>query len=1036
MSNRSRLAAASVLFSLSTIAVATTVSLPGQSFDVSFVGPAANAGFGHAAASLDFNGDGYPDLAIGTPGYDGVVTDGGRVQVYYGLAAGIDATPDWEYAVPQAGANFGTAVARAGDVNGDGYDDLIVGAPNYDTTATDTGGAFVFFGGAAPHTTPDQLIAVGQAATYLGGAVSGGFDLNGDGYADVAAGGIGFDNTGATNAGIVTVFFGAPGGVVSAGNLTSSTPAIRIGSGVALVGDVNGDGFADLAVGATDFGSGEVAEGAVFVYFGGAGTTFNTTIDATLQSNQTGAHLGSSVAAAGDVNGDGYADLLAGAPDFSNGQSGEGAAFLYLGGAGAFDTSADAQIEFDQAGATAGARVAGLGDVDGDGRADVAVAAPLFDTSLANAGRVAVYLGTAAGVAAAPTAVFSGTTLDGNLGTGLGSVDLGNDGIADLVAGAPFDDGASADLGAVRIARGAHSLPDNIPELTVEANNDFSSAGQALATGDLNGDGYVDLAVGAPGFDAPAAAAGRVTLHFGSATGLQPVAGSTLSTNEAGASFGAAVAIADVNGDGYADLVVGAPKASNGQSLEGRVYVYFGGAGAFDTVADAILERDQAGADFGSCVAAADVDGDGVADIAVGARFYDNGRTDEGALFVFQGGTSVHAVPLGLTSSGQSAGYLGGNCAAIGDVNGDGYVDLGAGAIGFDTNGASNGGRAVILLGGRPFDLGVDRILDGDESDGRFGTAIAGVGDTNGDGIDDFVVTAREYDNPTLDEGRAYLFRGGSSLPTTAHAVLDSNQASAFFGTAARGAGDVNHDGFADLWIGADQYDPAGSPANAGAALLFLGGAGNFDTTADRVLAPAVANGLFGSALAAGDFDGDGDPDLTVGAPGLDNPDPDEGGFLVYDGAGIGRPSSPQMYSAAPLAPVDPGNASRDGAGFTLAMEATSPRGRDRARLEIETCAAGVAFGSPTCVHALGTVWTDLGATAGGQTLAAQASGLGFGSLQHWRARVQYASPSVTQSGITAPRGPLVGPWRRVQATAGNADVRVLERLFADGFED
>ena len=113
---------------------------------------------------------------------------------------------------------------------------------------------------------------------------------------------------------------------------------------MASAGDVNGDGFADVIVGANLYDNGQVDEGAAFVYFGGAGV-FNATADAQLESNQVSAFLGTNVASAGDVNGDGFADVIVGARLYDNGQLDEGAAFVYFGGAGAFNATADAQLE-------------------------------------------------------------------------------------------------------------------------------------------------------------------------------------------------------------------------------------------------------------------------------------------------------------------------------------------------------------------------------------------------------------------------------------------------------------------------------------------------------------------------------------------------------------------------------------------------------------------------------------------------------------------------------------------------------------------
>ena len=148
--------------------------------------------------------------------------------------------------------------------------------------------------------------------------------------------------------------------------LESNQADARLGFSVAGAGDVNGDGFADVIVGAFLYDNGQPDEGTAFVHFGGAGA-FNTSADALLEANQLNAQLGFSVAGAGDVNGDGFADVIVGAPFYDNGESNEGAAFVYFGGAGAFNLTADAQIESNQADAWLGWPVGGAGDVNGDG---------------------------------------------------------------------------------------------------------------------------------------------------------------------------------------------------------------------------------------------------------------------------------------------------------------------------------------------------------------------------------------------------------------------------------------------------------------------------------------------------------------------------------------------------------------------------------------------------------------------------------------------------------------------------------------------
>src|SRR5207249_180283 len=139
---------------------------------------------------------------------------------------------------------------------------------------------------------------------------------------------------------------------------------------VATAGDVNGDGYSDVIVGAPLYDNGQTDEGRVFVFLGSA-SGLATSAAWTAESNQASAQFGASVAAAGDVNGDGFGDVMIGAPFFDNGQADEGRVFLYLGSASGLATSPAWTAESNQANAQFGTSVATAGDVNGDGRADV-----------------------------------------------------------------------------------------------------------------------------------------------------------------------------------------------------------------------------------------------------------------------------------------------------------------------------------------------------------------------------------------------------------------------------------------------------------------------------------------------------------------------------------------------------------------------------------------------------------------------------------------------------------------------------------------
>jgi hypothetical protein len=234
--------------------------------------------------------------------------------VYHGSASGLSTTPNWTAESNQAGANFGVSVASAGDVNGDGYSDVIVGAKLFDNPELDEGRAFVYHGSASGlSTTPNWTAESNQEGARFGFSVASAGDVNGDGYSDVIVGAYQFAN-GEAFEGRAFVYHGSASGLSTTPNWTaeSNQAGAEFGYSVASAGDVNGDGFSDVIVGAWLFDNGETDEGRAFVYHGSA-SGLSTTPNWTAESNQVNAQFGVSVASAGDVNGDGFSDVIVGA---------------------------------------------------------------------------------------------------------------------------------------------------------------------------------------------------------------------------------------------------------------------------------------------------------------------------------------------------------------------------------------------------------------------------------------------------------------------------------------------------------------------------------------------------------------------------------------------------------------------------------------------------------------------------------------------------------------------------------------------------
>ena len=284
---------------------------------------------------------------------------------------GLSLTPDWTAETDEAYDWFGSSVGSAGDVNGDGYSDVIVGAP-YDHGGLD-GRVFVYHGSAnGLNTEPDWTAENDQTYTYFGGSVGTAGDVNGDGYADVIIGAPSSHD----GAGEAFIYHGSSNGLSASPNwrVQATTTFAFFGYSVGTAGDVNGDGFSDIIVGAPYYSNGDEGEGVVFVYHGSA-TGVGTTAVWMKEGNQLGAELGNAVGTAGDVNGDGYSDVIIGARNYSSTQFYPGKAYVYHGSSTGLKSFPAWTVEGEQGSAEFSFSVGTAGDVNGDGYSDVIIGA-------------------------------------------------------------------------------------------------------------------------------------------------------------------------------------------------------------------------------------------------------------------------------------------------------------------------------------------------------------------------------------------------------------------------------------------------------------------------------------------------------------------------------------------------------------------------------------------------------------------------------------------------------------------------------------
>ena len=1013
----------------------------------------ANLGSSVAPAG-DVNGDGYNDVIVGAPGYDAGSADEGRAYVYLGSASGLKSKAAWYAESNQAGAELGISVATAGDVDGDGYSDVVIGARYYNSTLKGQGAAFAWRGsatGLGSNGTPsnaDWSVFGPQADDYLGRAVATAGDVNGDGYSDVIVGVPGYDNGTILVAGRVEAYYGSSHGLPATPSwFTNYNEAnANFGLSLATAGDLNGDGYSDIVVGCPycDY-SGLTNAGYAISFLGSAAGLNNGAYSASHGDDDYGL-FGYSVACAGDVDGNGLSDLVFGAPLYSSGQAEEGKVFLYKGLPGGLEAIPSWTAEVNQSTAHFGRSVSTAGDVNGDGYPDLVVGADGYDILITtDAGAAFVYYGTGGGFGAASDLRLDNDTSDSGFGWSVATAgDVNGDGFSDVIAGAWLHTRSHTREGG---AYAYHGGPDGLgPTAAWAEEQDQPDAllGSAVAgAGDVNGDSYADVIIGAPYYDVTADAEGAVFVYHGSSSGPAASPSWRARAGQAGAHFGSAVASAgDINGDGYDDVFVGAPRYRDIDEVEGAAFLWLGAASGLGAIglpsnADWTAFGHTAQAQLGSSVASAgDVNGDGYSDVIVGAPKYDGGLDFEGAAFVWLGS----ATGLGETGephnadwraeSNETGAEFGTSVASAGDVNGDGYSDVVVGAPYYGEADGDTG--AAFAWYGSPAGLGPDGTpANASWSDvgawwleSRFGFSVASAGDVNGDRFADVLVGAPFYDAMGFAEGAAYLYYGsGAGLGAEGWSwsgIDDSERV----GSCVASAGDVNGDGYADIAIGVPGHR-AGMPV-VGAVWVFHGSAAGASDTRSWEREGAADSENFGHAVAsAGDVNGDGYADLVVGIPQRSNGQHYEGQAVVYLGGGGGaRPLLPQQQRLGSAPPIAHLGRADDPEEFVIQARGYGMLGRGDVRLTWEVKPLGTLFD--------GTGLDGAGYEDSGTSYAAlkgRTGTLPTNTPYHWRARV---SERIATSPFQQRGRWLAQPWGGWNET----DLRLWLDADGDGVPD
>jgi len=448
--------------------------------------------------------------------------------------------------------------------------------------------------------------------------------------------------------------------------------------------------------------------------------------------------FGSPVAGAGDVDGDGFDDLVVGVWAQTNLCNGDGSAYLFHGSSEGIDPASEAKILSDDldCGDRYGWSVFGGVDLDQDGFDEVVVGASTEDADELNAsGSAYVFHGAPEGLAD-PWKLMPQTSVSaGNFGKAIGGGDLNGDGFDDLAIGAVSHGAEGTVTGATYVYLGGPAGLDRGTE-TLLVPSDLSEDidfGRAVVAEDVDGDGYADLLLGSRD-DGWAEDAGAVYIYSGGAEGPSAASEWKLLASDAVEEqrFGAAIAVGDLDADGHVELVVGAPGDDDDR---GAVYVYAGTSSGPDTDSEEVLRLEDAVRQvyFGQSLALpGDLGSDGFADLVVGVHGDDTLGGMAGAIVVFDGSSSE--APLRITASDGAEGDHFGTVAALGDANGDGLPDLAVGAP-WDSTAKSDAGAVYVYPGACP-DADGDRSCDVDDCAPDDPEIFPGATEVVADGID------------------------------------------------------------------------------------------------------------------------------------------------------------------------------------------------------------------------------------------------------------------------------------------------------------